>query len=45
VDTLYRSDRLFSAVTLAFERLGLLDDWLDTQRVHSKAARGNPQHA
>lgn len=29
VDTLYRSDRLFSAVTLAFERLGLLDDWLD----------------
>jgi CRISPR type III-A-associated RAMP protein Csm4 len=29
VDTLYRSDRLFSAVTLALERLGLLDEWLD----------------
>jgi CRISPR type III-A-associated RAMP protein Csm4 len=29
VDHLYRSDRLFSAVTLAFERLGLLEPWLD----------------
>jgi len=29
VDTLYRSDRLFSAVTLAMQRLGLLDEWLD----------------
>lgn len=29
VDKLYRSDRLFSAVTLAFKRLGLIDDWLD----------------
>ena len=28
VDTLYRSDRLFSAVTLAMQRLGLLDEWL-----------------
>jgi CRISPR type III-A-associated RAMP protein Csm4 len=28
VDTLYRSDRLFSAVTIAFERLGLLEEWL-----------------
>ncbi|MFZ0593632.1 MAG: type III-A CRISPR-associated RAMP protein Csm4 [Bryobacteraceae bacterium] len=28
VDNLYRSDRLFSAVTIAFERLGLLGDWL-----------------
>lgn len=29
VDHLYRSDRLFSAVTLAFECLGLLEPWLD----------------
>jgi CRISPR type III-A-associated RAMP protein Csm4 len=29
VDSLYRSDRLFSAVTLAMQRLGLLDEWLD----------------
>ena len=29
VDHLYRSDRLFSAVTLAFERLGLLEQWLN----------------
>jgi len=29
VDTLYRSDRLYSAVTLAIERLGLLDEWLE----------------
>jgi CRISPR/Cas system CSM-associated protein Csm4 (group 5 of RAMP superfamily) len=29
VDTLYRSDRLFSAVTLAMRQLGLLDTWLD----------------
>lgn len=28
VDDLYRSDRLFSAVTIAFERLGLLGEWL-----------------
>ncbi len=28
VDNLYRSDRLISAVTIAFERLGLLGDWL-----------------
>ena len=28
-DTLYRSDRLFSAVTLAMQQLGLLDEWLD----------------
>ncbi len=28
VDTLYRSDRLYSAVTLAMQRLGLLDEWL-----------------
>lgn len=29
MDTLFRSDRLFSAFTLAFERLGLLERWLD----------------
>jgi CRISPR type III-A-associated RAMP protein Csm4 len=29
VDTLYRSDRLYSAVTLAMQRLGFLDDWLE----------------
>jgi CRISPR/Cas system CSM-associated protein Csm4 (group 5 of RAMP superfamily) len=29
VDTLYRSDRLFSAVTLAMRQLGFLDNWLD----------------
>jgi CRISPR type III-A-associated RAMP protein Csm4 len=29
VDTLYRSDRLYSAVTLAMQRLGLLEAWLD----------------
>jgi CRISPR type III-A-associated RAMP protein Csm4 len=29
LDTLYRSDRLFSAVTLAMRRLGWLDAWLD----------------
>jgi CRISPR type III-A-associated RAMP protein Csm4 len=29
VDHLYRSDRLFSAVTLAFKRLGLLEQWLE----------------
>lgn len=28
LDTLYRSDRLFSAVTLAMQRLGWLNDWL-----------------
>ena len=29
LDSLYRSDRLFSAVTLAMSRLGWLDAWLD----------------
>jgi CRISPR type III-A-associated RAMP protein Csm4 len=28
VDSLYRSDRLYSAVTLAMQRLGLLEEWL-----------------
>jgi CRISPR type III-A-associated RAMP protein Csm4 len=29
VDDLYRSDRLFSAVTIAMQQLGYLDEWLD----------------
>jgi len=29
VDTLYRSDRLYSAVTIAMKQLGMLDEWLD----------------
>src|SRR5690348_1090815 len=29
VDALYRSDRLFSAVTLAIQQLGHLEEWLD----------------
>src|SRR5579875_621319 len=29
VDTLYRSDRLFSAVTLAMRQFGLLNEWLE----------------
>ncbi|HEX4227513.1 MAG TPA: hypothetical protein VHZ07_02505 [Bryobacteraceae bacterium] len=29
VDTLYRSDRLYSAVTLAMRQLGLMEEWLD----------------
>lgn len=29
VDSLYRSDRLFSAVTLALKSLGAMEDWLD----------------
>ena len=28
-DTLYSNDRLYSAVTLAMQRLGLLEEWLD----------------
>src|SRR5690242_15482005 len=28
VDALFRSDRLFSAFTLAFEKLGMTDAWL-----------------
>ncbi|MBV8550067.1 MAG: hypothetical protein JOY54_02120 [Acidobacteriaceae bacterium] len=29
IDTLYRSDRLFSALTLAMRQLGFLEEWLD----------------
>jgi CRISPR type III-A-associated RAMP protein Csm4 len=38
VDTLYRSDRLYSAVTLAMRQLGLLDEWLSaTARAETSA--------
>jgi CRISPR type III-A-associated RAMP protein Csm4 len=37
-DTLYRSDRLFSAVTLAMQQLGVLEEWLDaTARAETPA--------
>ena len=37
-DTLYRSDRLYSAVTIAMKQLGMLDEWLDaTARSESPA--------
>lgn len=29
VDTVYRSDRVFSAVTVAMQQFGLLDEWLE----------------
>jgi CRISPR type III-A-associated RAMP protein Csm4 len=38
VDTLYRSDRLFSAITLAMRQLGLLDSWLDATARAEKPA-------
>ncbi len=37
-DILYRSDRLFSAVTLALQRLGFLDEWLDATARAPKSA-------
>ncbi len=36
MDALYSSDRLFSAVTLAMQRLGALDEWLDASARASK---------
>ena len=40
VDALFRSDRLFSALTLAFADLGYLDEWLnDTARAEKPAVR------
>ena len=40
VDSLFRSDRLFSALTLAFADLGLLDNWLDaTVRAEKPSVR------
>jgi CRISPR type III-A-associated RAMP protein Csm4 len=38
VDTLYRSDRLFSAITLAMRQLGSLDAWLDATARSEKPA-------
>jgi CRISPR type III-A-associated RAMP protein Csm4 len=38
VDTLFRSDRLFSAFTLAFERLGIMEPWLDATARASRPA-------
>ena len=38
VDTLYRSDRLYSAVTLAMQRLGFLDEWLESTAGAAKPA-------
>lgn len=38
VDLLFRSDRLFSAVTLAFKKLDLLDEWLDATARSSRPA-------
>ena len=35
-DTLYRSDRLYSALTLAMQRLGAMDEWLEAT---ARAAR------
>lgn len=38
VDTLYRSDRLYSAVTLAMAQLGHLSEWLDATAKASDSA-------
>ncbi len=38
LDSLFRSDRLFSAVTLAMRRLGWLDEWLDATARASRPA-------
>lgn len=38
VDALFRSDRLFSAVTLAMRQLGMLDSWLDATARAEKPA-------
>jgi len=37
-DTLYRSDRLFSSVTLAMRELGYLDEWLNDTAHNAKPA-------
>ncbi len=37
-DTLYRSDRLYSAVALAMQRLGWLEEWLDATARASQPA-------
>ncbi|MFL6354040.1 MAG: type III-A CRISPR-associated RAMP protein Csm4 [Bryobacteraceae bacterium] len=38
VDTLFRSDRVFSAVTLAMRDLGFLEEWLDATARNAKPA-------
>ncbi len=38
VDTLYRSDRLYSAVTIAMRQLGFLEEWLDATARASRPA-------
>jgi CRISPR type III-A-associated RAMP protein Csm4 len=38
VDTLFRSDRVFSAVTLAMRDLGILDEWLDATARNARPA-------
>lgn len=38
IDALYRSDRLFSAITLAMQRLGALEEWLHATARASKPA-------
>lgn len=38
VDVTYRSDRLFSAVTIAMQQLGFLNDWLDATAHAAKPA-------
>jgi CRISPR type III-A-associated RAMP protein Csm4 len=38
LDTLFRSDRLYSAVTLAMRDLGFLEDWLDATARNSTPA-------
>jgi CRISPR type III-A-associated RAMP protein Csm4 len=38
VDTLFRSDRLYSAVTLAMRHLGFLEEWLDATARNSTPA-------
>jgi CRISPR type III-A-associated RAMP protein Csm4 len=38
VDALFRSDRLFSAFTLAFERLGMMEPWLEATARAGKPA-------
>jgi CRISPR type III-A-associated RAMP protein Csm4 len=38
VDELYRSDRLFSALTIAFGQLGLMDEWLQATAHAAKPA-------
>ncbi len=40
VDTVFRSDRVFSAVTLAMQQLGFLEEWLDATARASSVREG-----